>query len=84
MGYVSRTLMTISLLVISLLLLVLVASVQIKLGSLCKGDDERPACKRGTLDTLLITCLILGLLGLFLAGFKLYTKTTAVADQVSD
>lgn len=82
MGAVARTLMTFELLLASGLLVLLIPLVLIKLNALCKDRSGDDACKRPTLNVLMIAGVVVGIMGVGLAGWKIATKTSDLADSV--
>jgi hypothetical protein len=83
MGVVARSLMTIELLVSSVLILLLVATVIMKLNSFCPNDSNDEKCKRPFLNGLMIISVVVALFGGGLAVWKMKTKSQAVVDAVS-
>jgi uncharacterized membrane protein len=83
MGVVARSLMTVELLIASVVLLVLVATVYAKLNNLCPSESTDSNCKTPFLNGLMIVGVIVGLLGGGLASWKLSSKSAAMVDAVS-
>jgi hypothetical protein len=83
MGVVARSLMTIELLISSVLILLLVATVYMKLNALCPSDSNDQKCKRPFLNGLMILSVFVALLGGGLAIWKMQKKSQAVVDAVS-
>jgi hypothetical protein len=84
MGVIARSLMTIELLASSVLILLLVATVVMKLNSFCPSGSDDEKCKRPFLNGLMIVSVVVALLGGGLAFWKLQTKSQAMVDAVSN
>jgi len=80
MGAITRTAMTLLLFVLSILTVVLVATVNTKMNELCPDDSKDDNCKRPFLNPLLIVSVIVGLLGASLATWKMVTKSQEVIN----
>lgn len=75
--------MTVELLVASVLILLLIATVCIKLNSLCSNDPNNKNCQRPFLNGLMIVSALVAVFGGGLAFWKMKTKSEAVIDAVS-